>query len=142
MALKVDLLRRSFERVTERQPQLTRRFYQVLFERHPQVAPLFSPQRRERQERMLTEALVALMEHLEDAGWLTSVLPALGARHADYGVSDQMYTWVGECLLATLAEVAGDDWTPELAAAWADAYAAVSKLMIGGARVATVLRAS
>jgi len=45
-----------------------------------------------------------------------------------------MYGWVGECLLATLAEVAGSDWTDELHASWAAAYGAIAGLMIAGAR--------
>jgi nitric oxide dioxygenase len=42
-----------------------------------------------------------------------------------------MYGWVGASLLATLAEVAGDEWTPELATAWTDAYGAIAGLMQG-----------
>ncbi len=30
----------------------------------------------------------------------------MGAKHLDYGVTNEMYDWVGECLVATLAEVA------------------------------------
>jgi hemoglobin-like flavoprotein len=44
-----------------------------------------------------------------------------------------MYDWVGECLLATLAELAGEAWTPAVAAAWTDAYGAISGLMKAGA---------
>ncbi|MDF2697744.1 MAG: putative hemeoglobin, partial [Labilithrix sp.] len=49
-------------------------------------------------------------------------------------VTDEMYDWVGDALLATLAEVAGDAWTPRVAEAWQDAYAAISGLMMEGAR--------
>jgi hemoglobin-like flavoprotein len=66
---------------------------------------------------MLQQALVALIDHLEDASWLGETLSALGAKHLEYGVTDEMYGWVGECLLATLTEVAGKDWSPALAVA-------------------------
>jgi len=114
MSLNVDLLRQSFELVVERAPDLTHRFYEILFERYPATREMFSAARRGQQENMLTQALVAVMDHLEDAPWLTSTLHGLGARHVHYGVSDEMYAWVGDALLSTLAEVAGDDWTPEL----------------------------
>jgi hemoglobin-like flavoprotein len=133
VALNVPLLRRSFELVTERQPQLVHRFYQILFERYPQVRPMFSRSAPARQEEMLTAALVGVMDHLEDASWLSATLSQLGAKHRDYGVTDEMYGWVGESLLATLAEVAGADWSPELAAAWSEALGAVSSMMIQGA---------
>lgn len=132
MALNVPLLRKSFELVTERQSQLGRRFYQILFERYPQVRPMFGAN-VSKQEEMLTAALVAVVDHLEDASWLKATLSQLGAKHRGYGVTDEMYGWVGASLLATIAEVAGADWSPELDAAWTEAYSAISSMMIEGA---------
>jgi hemoglobin-like flavoprotein len=135
MSLNVKLLRESFELVVEKSPQLTHRFYEILFERYPQTQNLFPPARRSRQEGMLTEALVAVMDHLEDAPWLTSTLHGLGAKHVDYGVTDEMYGWVGDALLRALAEAAGDAWSPELEKAWGDAFGAIAGLMQEGARL-------
>jgi len=45
-----------------------------------------------------------------------------------------MYGWVGECLLVTLEEILGEAWTPRVAAAWTEAYGAISGAMIQGAR--------
>jgi hemoglobin-like flavoprotein len=134
MALNVALLRSSFDLVVSRQPQITPRFYEILFSRYPQVRPLFGRNSEAAQQQMLQEALIAVMEHLEDASWLSSTLGAMGAKHVDYGVTNEMYDWVGDSLLRTLAEVAGDDWTPELATAWSDAYQAIASLMQEGAR--------
>jgi hemoglobin-like flavoprotein len=133
MSLNVPLLRSSFDLVVERQPQLTRRFYEILFERYPQVRPLFHRNKPELQEKMLTDALVAVMDHLEDAPWLTATLKGVGTKHVGYGVTKEMYGWVGASLLATLAEVAKDDWSPALEAAWTDAYGAIAGLMQAGA---------
>lgn len=129
MPLNAPLLRSSFDLVVQRQPQLVHRFYEILFERYPAAKPLFSRNAPARQEQMLTEALVAVMDHLEDAAWLTGTLKQLGAKHVGYGVTPEMYGWVGDSLLATLSEVAGKDWTPELAAAWTEAYGAIAGLM-------------
>jgi len=129
MALNVELLRSSFALVVEREPEVTARFYDVLFKNYPQVKPLFSGTTRERQERMLRDALVAVVDHLEDAPWLETQLKALGEKHVGYGVTPEMYGWVGASLLETLAGVAGDAWTPELAAAWTEAYGAIAGLM-------------
>lgn len=135
MSLDVALLRNSFDLVVARQPQITPRFYEILFSRYPQAQPLFG-RNGTKQAEMLQQALVAVIEHLEDASWLTQTLGAMGAKHVDYGVKDEMYPWVGECLLATLEEIAGEDWTPELANAWATAYGAIAGLMQQGARQA------
>jgi hemoglobin-like flavoprotein len=60
----------------------------------------------------------------------------LGAKHVDYGVTDEMYDWVGASLLATLAEACDQDWSPEIADSWASAYGAISGLMKEGAELA------
>jgi hemoglobin-like flavoprotein len=133
MSLNVALLRNSFVLVVSREPQLTTLFYEILFTRYPQLSPLFSRNKPAVQQRMLRDALVAVMEHLEDSSWLSDTLGSLGAKHKDYGVTDEMYDWVGDSLLATLEQVARDEWTPELASAWADAYGAVASLMQQGA---------
>jgi hemoglobin-like flavoprotein len=133
MALNVPLLRQSFELVVEREPELTRHFYEYLFTHYPQTQALFGRNTPATQQQMLTEALVAVVDHLEDAPWLASTLGQLGARHVEYGITDEMYGWVGQSLLATLATVAADAWTSDLADAWTEAYGAIVSLMQAGA---------
>jgi hemoglobin-like flavoprotein len=133
MSLNVALLRSSFELVADRQPQLTHRFYEILFQRYPQAKALFGRNAPAVQEKMLGDALVAVMDHLDDAPWLATTLKQLGSQHARYGVTTEMYGWVGASLLATLAEAAGPDWTPALEAAWTEAYGAIATLMQSGA---------
>jgi hemoglobin-like flavoprotein len=130
MALDVSLLRDSFEIVATANPKFVSRFYEVLFERYPQTRAMFSPGSEARQAEMLTGALVAVLDHIEDAPWLQDTLGTLGAKHVDYGVTREMYDWVGASLLATLAEVAGPAWTPELNAVWAEAYGVIVSLMM------------
>jgi hemoglobin-like flavoprotein len=133
LSLNTDLLRKSFDLVVEREPQLTARFYEILFSRYPQSRPLFGRHSAARQQEMLQRALVAVMEHLEDASWLEQTLGGLGAKHVEYGVTEDMYAWVGDSLLSTLAEIAGPDWSPALADAWTGAYGAIRDLMLRGA---------
>ena len=134
MALDADALRTSFGLVIERQPDLTHVFYDDLFARHPEARKLFFRRPREVQERMLAETLVAALDHLEDGEWLTRQLGALGAQHAEYGVTEEMYGWVAETLVATLAREAGDAWSPSYEAAWREALAAIAGLMLAGVR--------
>jgi hemoglobin-like flavoprotein len=138
MGLNVPLLRSSFDLVVERQPMLTPRFYEILFERHPQAEALFFRRPPETQQKMLQEALVAVLDHLEDAAWLSDTLHGMGAQHVEYGVTEEMYAWVGDALLTTIAEVAGDAWNEELRDAWLAAYGAISGLMKEGARRVTL----
>ncbi len=136
MALNVPLLRSSFELVVERAPDVTSRFYGNFFRLYPEVKSMFSPDRQKQQEKMLTDALVAVLDHIEDAPWLTETLGALGAKHLDYGVRDEMYGWVARSLLVTLEEVAGEAWSAELETAWSEALTAIAGLMLDGANKA------
>jgi hemoglobin-like flavoprotein len=132
MSLDTESLRQSFLLVFERRPTFTGRFYEILFERHPCARRLFSASMT-KQEEMLTETLVAVLDRIEDGVWLAATLRALGERHVAYGVTDEMYSWVGEALLAVLAEIAGPDWTPRMERAWLDAYRALAGWMLEGA---------
>lgn len=136
--LDIDALRQSFELVIERRPDLTHRFYEILFARYPQVRPMFGGTINRRQEEMLSRALLLVVEHLEETDWLARTLGELGARHVGYGVTAVMYDWVGDALLATLAETAGADWTPRVAAAWTAAYGTIVQLMRAGEATAPV----
>ena len=135
MALNGEILASSVELGASRQPNITPRFYELLFERYPQVKPLFGSRAQSEQARMLQEAIVAVVEHVDEPSWLVETLHGMGKTHAGYGVTEEMYPWVGECLVATLAEIAGDDWTPEIEGAWVDAYGAISSLMLEGAEL-------
>jgi hemoglobin-like flavoprotein len=136
MSLNVSVLRQSFDLVVEREPHLTKRFYEIFFERYPEVKPMFRRNAPEQQQKMLTETLVAVLDHLEDAQWLQTNLAALGRKHVDYGVEEHMYPWVGESLISAMSEVAGDEWNDQIADSWAAAYRAITEMALAGAREA------
>lgn len=131
MSLDPQILRSSFELVIDRRPDLTMRFYEILFARYPELEPMFRSN-RPAQAKMLAGAIAAVLDHLEDAPWLQSTLGALGARHVGYGVTDAMYGMVGDALLATLAEIAAEAWTPEVEHQWKLAYGAITTMMHAG----------
>ena len=133
MPLDADLLTQSFLSASEREGALMSRFYQLLFTRYPQVQHLFGRNSGRGQEKMLQDTLLAVIEHLDDPTWLSESLATLGATHLDYEVQDHMYPWVGECLVAALAETLADEWTPAHAAAWSEAYGVLSSLALAGA---------
>jgi len=142
MALDAQVLRSSFDLALERQPDLTHVFYRELFARHPAARSLFDRADMAVQEKMLADALVAVLDHLEDAPWLQSTLAGLGARHAGCGVTNEMYDWVGESLIATLAEANGEDWTAAHAARWKAAYGGIVTMMLAGYPVTEGVAAS
>lgn len=130
-----DVLVESLGLVAGNEDALTRRFYEILFARYPSVQPMFSADIKP-QAAMLTQAIVAVLEHLDDAHWLNDTLGSLGAKHAGYGVTAEMYPAVGECMIAAMSERGGKSWTETMTEAWSGALATVSGLMLAGAREA------
>ena len=62
-----ELIRSNFAIVVERAPDIVERFYARLFTEQPQLKALFGRRSEKAQAEMLTGALIAVVEHLEDA---------------------------------------------------------------------------
>jgi hemoglobin-like flavoprotein len=136
-----SLIQRNLDVVSQNAPDLTARFYATLFERHPELSSLFGRRSAEAQQRMLLEAIVAVVDHLEDTAWLDTTLRALGAKHVDYGVTDEMYPLVASALIDTLRAASGDHWDAPTAEAWTASLTFVAERMMAGAREQSVIAA-
>src|SRR3990172_10217059 len=127
MALNVRVLRSTFEAVAPRADEFARRFYVRLLEDHPELQPLFDPMLErtggewEDQHRNLVRALTVIIRSLEDAPALTAFLKPLGARHTEFGVTEEHYPPVRDTILKVLAELLESEWTPQTKRAWREA---------------------
>jgi hemoglobin-like flavoprotein len=129
---QVKVIQDSFLKVKPISEQAAELFYGRLFEIAPAVRPLFRGDMKE-QGRILMSVLATVVHGL---GNLESILPAaraLAKRHVGYGVKATDYAPVGAALLWTLERGLGEQWTPELAAAWRAAYNILSEFMIAEA---------
>jgi hemoglobin-like flavoprotein len=133
MTLNLDALETSFDQIAPRGDELMDVFYARLFSVAPSVKPLFAGTDLKRQKAMLLAALVLLRRSLRDLDSITPALRELGARHVRYGALPEHYPVVGEVLIATMSEIAGDAWKPEYTAAWQEAFGVVQEVMLQGA---------
>jgi hemoglobin-like flavoprotein len=138
MNLNLEALETSFDHIAPRGDELMDVFYARLFAVAPSVKPLFAGTDLKRQKAMLLAALVLLRRSLRDLESVTPALRELGARHVRYGAQTQHYPVVGEVLIASMAEVAGEAWTLEYERAWTEAFTIVAGAMIEGAEAAEV----
>jgi hemoglobin-like flavoprotein len=138
MHLDVDILETTFDLVAPRGDELMDIFYARLFAAAPAVRPLFDGTDLRRQKAMLLGTLVLLRKSFRDLDAIVPKLRALGARHVAYGARREHYVVVGEVLIASLAEVAGDAWRPEHELAWAAAFAVLAHAMLSGAADAEI----
>ena len=133
MAIDVETLEESFDLVAPRGDELMKTFYDRLFETAPAVQPLFADVAMERQREALLNMLVVLRESLRDLEDIVPDLQDLGARHVQYGAQAEHYPVVGEVLIGSMSEVAGDQWKPEYTTAWQEAFVVVQDVMLQGA---------
>ena len=134
MNLNLDALETSFDHIAPRGDELMDVFYARLFAAAPSVKPLFAGTDLKRQKAMLLAALVLLRRSLRDLDSVTPALRELGARHVRYGAQPAHYPVVGQVLISSMAQVAGDAWTPEYEQAWSEAFAIVADAMLQGAQ--------
>jgi len=125
------LLESSLALVDTPDDGLTTRFYAIMFERYPTVRPMFREDTAQH-AKLLRSAIISVVDHLDDPVWLTETLGELGSRHAGWGVMAAMYDAVSECMVAAMAEIGGDAWTPQMTDSWVEALDAVSGLMLLG----------
>lgn len=127
----LDILRETLELTLARDDSFPTRFYQRLFADHPEVRALFHRNSPGAQNKMFAQKLTAVIDHLDDPAWLRRELPDLRAHHERYGVTAEMYPWVGDALIATVREACGDRWTSETERAWTEAYASLVATILG-----------
>jgi hemoglobin-like flavoprotein len=133
MSLNVELLESSFSKIKNREVAFAAHFYLNLFDDHPEVKPLFANTHMRRQQETLLESLILIVDSLRKPDQLTSTLKGLGTSHVQYGVLPRHYPMVGSTILKVFAILLTDSWTLDAEAAWVEAYAAVTQLMLDGA---------
>lgn len=132
--LNPKIIKDSFEIVKPIAVEAVTYFYDLLFEKYPDAKPLFENVDMDKQRKSLINALVKAVENLEDGPTLVGYLEKLGGRHNNYGVAEEHYALVGDCLIETFAHFFQDGWTPELEAQWMKVYCVISAYMIKGMR--------
>lgn len=124
----VDLVQGSWAKVMPISDAAAAIFYDRLFERDPSVRALFKSDMGQ-QKKKLMQTLSVAVDGLNNVDKLVPILKSLGVRHAGYMVADHHYDLVGECLLWTLREGLGDDFTDDVEAAWTEVYTIIADVM-------------
>ncbi len=130
---QIQLVQTSFEKIIPIRDVAAEIFYADLFETAPRVKPYFANANMAEQGKKLMATLGVVVKSLDNLDAITPVARELAIRHVDYGVQAKDYPIVGEALIRTLEKGLGEDFTPETKAAWGEAYALISDVMIKAA---------
>ena len=116
------LLRELLENALATSPEFPARFYERLFVSHPQLRPMFHRSSPDAQQKMFAQKLMMVVDAIENPELLRRELAPVATSHRAYGITREMYDWVGTALLETVSETLGDRATPaqleSLVGAW------------------------
>jgi len=107
------------------------RFYDRLFAEHPELAPMFTRNSRGAQQKMFVQKLTAIVDSITEPAVMQEQTTSIGRTHRDYGVTPEMYEWVGAALLTTLRESMPEQWADEAERAWTEAYSRIASMILG-----------
>lgn len=124
----IRLVQQTWKQVDPIRDQAAALFYGRLFELDPSLRPLFRGDMAE-QGRKLMNMLATAATGLDRLDGIVGEVQALGRRHVAYGVQDAHYDTVGAALLWTLEQGLGSAFTPQVKAAWAEAYTLLADTM-------------
>jgi hemoglobin-like flavoprotein len=127
-----NLVLRSFAQVMPIVETAAELFYGRLFELDPTLRPIFRGDMRE-QGRKLMQMLAVAVHGLDRLHEILPSVRAVGRRHAGYGVTDEHYDTVASALLRTLEQGLGEQFTPDVKAAWVSVYTMLANAMKSGA---------
>jgi hemoglobin-like flavoprotein len=129
------LVQESFELLAPISRAAAYLFYDRLFELDPTLRPLFTGDIHE-QGRKLMQIIAVAVNGIDQLDPLVPALQDLGRAHVRYGVVVEHYATVGAALLWTLERCLGEQFTPDVREAWAEAYAILATTMLSAVEVA------
>ena len=126
---QIFLIRSSFHQLEAMPTEATRIFYDRLWAIDPSTAPLFAQSDMALQGHKLMALMAFVVNALDTPELVVPVAQELARRHIAYGVTQGQYASMGKALRGMLGQILGAGFTPEVAAAWDEAYALLSGFM-------------
>ncbi len=130
---EIALVEATLSQLDGQMPVLARAFYRNLFAAAPDTRALFTTDLTV-QGQKFTDMLGYLVRSLRHWTTLEPAGRENGRKHVGYGVRTEHYEIAGKALIEALAEVSGEAWDDDTAAAWQAAYGLMAELMLTGAR--------
>ncbi|MCX6050322.1 MAG: hemin receptor [Chloroflexi bacterium] len=124
---QIELVQKSFARLHPIAHTMDDIFYIRLRELDPKLYPLFKGFMGTQNAHFM-HILRMLATGLVRPEMTVVITDQLGRRHLGYGMQDEQYQALCKALVRTLAQELGDEFTPEVQAAWSAAFDLLVKL--------------
>ena len=113
--------------------EITRRMYERLFQ-NASIRDLFNQSHHGEagsQSKALADAVLAYARNIDNLGVLAGAVERITQKHVSLNILPEHYAFVADALLGAIQDVLGQAATPEICAAWSDAYWFLADLLIG-----------
>jgi len=115
-----DLISESLERVAERHGDPAKAVYARLFSQQPEMEALFVGDKDGLSRgNMLANVFEVILDLAGPRSYGLNMVRAEITNHDQLGVPGAVFMSFFPVVVETLKELSGDDWTPEVAEAWA-----------------------
>ncbi|MFS0690975.1 NO-inducible flavohemoprotein [Sporosarcina sp. 179-K 8C2 HS] len=129
----IDIVKSTVPVLEQHGKAITTVFYKNLFAAHPELLNIFNHanQSKGRQQTALANAVYAAAANIDNLGAIIPAVVQIAHKHRSLGIEKEHYPIVGYHLLGAIKEVLGDAATPEIIAAWGEAYGVIADAFIG-----------
>ncbi|MGE4322733.1 MAG: NO-inducible flavohemoprotein [Sphingobium sp.] len=111
---------------------IVREMYTRMFQ-NPDIRDMFNQSHHGEagsQARALTGAILAYANNIDNLGALAPAVERIAQKHVGLQILPEHYPYVAEALLGAIGAVLGDAATPEVLAAWGEAYWFLANILI------------
>lgn len=140
---QIRLVRNSFTKIEPIASQVGETFYDKLFNTAPETRQLFREDMSFQHQKFMSVVNELVSLHLRSLISLPvtllnsseAAMPtiyALGKRHVEFGVTPAHFGLMRSALIETLAELLGDEFTPQMQEAWEAAFDVMANVMKKG----------
>ncbi len=114
-----DLITRSLDLIAERCEDPTPLVYARLFAKHPAMEALFVRDTSGSvRGQMLSEVIDGVLDYVGRRAYSVGLIRSEIVNHENLGVPPQVFAPFFAVVMETFREIAGDEWTHEMDAAW------------------------
>jgi hemoglobin-like flavoprotein len=130
MTASANLIQQSFEMAAERCEDLTPLVYRRLLREHPETATMFRSEGADLVKgSMLALTIEAMLDFAGERTGRFRLIECEVSSHDAYGTPHELFGKFFDVIANTMREVLGNDWSPEIDAAWRKLLAEIDSLV-------------
>ncbi len=132
----VEIVKSTAPVVKAKGKEITERMYEIAFNERPEYRRFFenthmkNPEEGRKQAAKLAASVYAYASHIDELEKLGTAVEHIAQAHVNTRVIAEHYPVIGECLLAAMKDVLGEQATPEVMEAWTEAYNNLAAIFI------------